>query len=85
MQILHIDFYSGSKGNESPKTIYTSSEIIIVKRIVETKLEEDFHTKERKKVFIFQSQKKNFYQLNISKDTFEIKQIEISDRGHLYS
>jgi len=77
MEISHIDFYSGSKGDESPRKIYTSSGTIIVDRIIETKLEEDFCSKERKKVFIFQSQKKDFYQLNIYKDTFEIKQIEM--------
>ena len=75
MEISHIDFYSGSKGDESPRKIYTSSGTIIVDRIIETKLEEDFHSKERKKVFIFQSQKKNFYQLDISKNSFEIRQI----------
>jgi hypothetical protein len=60
MEISHIDFYSGSKGDESPRKIYTSSGTITVKKIIETKLEEDFNSKERKKVFIFQSQKKKF-------------------------
>jgi hypothetical protein len=77
MEISRIDFYCGSKGDETPRKIYTSSETIIVERIIETKLEEDFHSKERKKVFIFQSCEKNFYQLNILDDNFEIKQIEI--------
>ena len=77
MEISRIDFYSGSKGEESPRKIYTSSGIIMVKKIIETKLEEDFYSKERKRVIIFQSQKKDFYQLSIYKGTFEIKQIEI--------
>ena len=80
MEISHIDFYSGSKGDEFPQKIYTSSETITVDRIIETKLEEDFHSKERKKVFIFQSQKKNFYQLDISKNSFELKQIETKEK-----
>jgi hypothetical protein len=80
MEISHIDFYSGSKGEESPRKIYTSSGIITVKKIIETKLEENFCSKERKRVFIFQSQKKDFYQLNIYKDTFEIKQIEMEEK-----
>jgi hypothetical protein len=79
MEISHIDFYSGSKGEESPRKIYTSSGTIIVEKIIETKLEEDFCSKERKKVIIFQSQKKDFYQLNIYRDTFEIKQIEMGE------
>ena len=80
MEISHIDFYSGSKGDESPRKIYTSSATIIVDRIIETKLEEDFSSKERKKVFIFQSQKKNFYQLNVWGKSFEIKQIERKEK-----
>jgi hypothetical protein len=80
MEISHIDFYSGSKGEESPRKIYTSSGIITVKKIIETKLEENFCSKERKRVFIFQSQKKDFYQLNIYKNTFEIKQIEMEEK-----
>ncbi len=79
MEISRIDFYSGSKGEESPRKIYTSSGTITVERIIETKLEEDFYSKERKKVIIFQSQKKDFYQLNIYRDTFEIKQIEMGE------
>jgi hypothetical protein len=79
MEILHIDFYSGSKGNETPKKIHTSSGTIIVKRVIETKLEEGFYSKEREKIFIFQSMEEKFYQLNISKDTFEIKLIEKTD------
>lgn len=80
MEISHVDFYSGSKEDETPRKIYTSSGTITVDRIIETKLEEDFHSKERKKVFIFQSQEKDFYQLNIFKDTLEIKQIEIEEK-----
>ncbi len=80
MEISHIDFYSGSKGEEYPRKIYTTSGTITVEKIIETKLEEDFNSKERKKVFIFQSQKKDFYQLNIYRDTFEIKQIERQEK-----
>jgi hypothetical protein len=79
MEISHIDFYSGSKGEESPRKIYTSSGTITVKKIIETKLEEDFCSKERKRVFIFQSQKKNFYRLEVRGESFKIKQIEISE------
>ncbi len=79
MEISHIDFYSGSKGDEYPKKIYTSSGTIIVDRIIETKLEENFHSRERKKVFIFQSQKKQFYQLKVRQASFELKQIEIRE------
>lgn len=80
MEILHIDFYSGGKGEQYPRKIYTSSGTISVDRIIETKLEEDFHSKERKKVFLFQSQKKNFYQLDISKDSFELQKIEVKEK-----
>ena len=80
MEILHIDFYSGSKGDESPRKIYTSSGTIIVDRIIETKLEEDFHSKERKKVFVFQSQKKDFYKLYVWGKSFELEQIERKEK-----
>lgn len=79
MEALRVDFYSGSKGDETPRKIYTSSGTIIVERIIETKSEEDFHSRERKKVFIIQSQEKNFYQLNIQQGSFELKQIEIRE------
>ena len=84
MEISHIDFYSGSKGDESPRKIYTSSGTIIVERIIETKLEEDFCSKERKKVFIFQSRKKNFYQLDVSKGSSKLKQIKRKEKRFLY-
>lgn len=80
MEISRIDFYSGSKGDESPKKIYTSSGTITVEKIIETKLEEDFYSKQRKKVFIFQSQKKDFYRLEARGESFKIKQIEIKGR-----
>jgi len=80
MEISRIDFYSGSKGEESPRKIYTSSGTITVDRIIETKLEEDFHSKDRKKVFIFQSHQKDFYQLNVCREFFELKQIEMKEK-----
>ncbi len=79
MEISHIDFYSGSKGDESPRKIYTFSGTIIVDRIIETKLEENLHSKKRTKIFVFQSKEKNFYQLNIKQESFELKQIKIRE------
>lgn len=80
MEISRVDFYSGSSCDESPKKIYTSSGTITVDRIIETKLEEDFHSKDRKKVFIFQSHQKDFYQLNVCRESFELKQIKIKEK-----
>ncbi len=79
IEISHIDFYSGSKGDETPRKIYTSSGTIIVKRIIETKLEEDFYTRVKKKVFIFQSEEKKFYQLIERQASFDLKEIEIRE------
>jgi len=79
MEPLKVDFYSGSKSDEYPKKIYTTSGTISVDKIIETKLEEDFDSKNRTKIFIFQSQEKNFYQLNIKEDFFKLKQIEIEE------
>jgi hypothetical protein len=76
MKVSHVDFYSGSKGEEFPKKIYTPSEIIIVEAIIETKLEEDFYSKERKKVFIFRSSEKDFYQLKAGRESYELKKIK---------
>jgi hypothetical protein len=75
MKIRHVDFYSGSKGDESPRKVYTASGTIIIDRIIETRLEEDFSSKKRVKVFIFQDQENKFYQLKIKQDSFELKQI----------
>jgi len=80
MEISRVDFYSGSKGEESPRKIYTSSGTITVDRIIETKLEEDFHSKDRKKVFIFQSYQKDFYQLNVCRQSFELTKIEVKGK-----
>jgi hypothetical protein len=80
MEISHIDFYSGSKGEESPRKIYTASGTITVKKIIETKLEEDFYSKQRKKVFIFQSQEKAFYKLVIWGKSFELMQIKRKEK-----
>jgi len=76
MKIRHVDFYSGSKGNESPRKIYTASGTIIVDRIIETKLEEDFDSKNRTRIFIFQGKNNKFYQLKVKQDSYELKQIE---------
>jgi hypothetical protein len=76
MEILHIDFYSGSKRDESPRRIFTSSGTITVDRVIETNLEEDFYSKKRKKIFVFQSQEKDFYKLAVCEDSFELKEIK---------
>jgi hypothetical protein len=76
MEIRHVDFYSGSKGNESPRKIYTASGTIIVDRIIETKLEEDFDSKNRTRIFIFQVKNNKFYQLKVKQDSYGLKQIE---------
>lgn len=80
MEISHIDFYSGSKGNEHPRKVYTSSGTIIVERIIETRLEEDINSGEKKKIFIFQSQKKDFYQLSLKQGNSELERIEPKDK-----
>ncbi len=79
MEILKVDFYSGSKSDEYPKKIYTTSGTISVDKIIETKLEEDLDSKNRTKIFIFQSQGKNFYQLNVKQGVFKLKQMEIRE------
>lgn len=79
MEILHIDFYSGSKRDEIPRRIYTSSGTIIINKIIEIRLEEDFHSREKKKVFIFKSEENKFYQLNERQTSFELKQIELRE------
>lgn len=79
MEISRVDFYSGSKGQEYPKKIHTSSGTIIVNRIIETKLEEDFHSRERNKVFVFLSQEKDFYQLKVGRGFCELKKLKAKD------
>jgi hypothetical protein len=80
MKVSHVDFYSGSKGEEYPKKIHTSSGTIIVEAIIETKLEEDFYSGERQKIFVFRSSKKDFYQLKAGRKSFELKKIKESDK-----
>jgi hypothetical protein len=80
MKISHVDFYSGSKGEEYPKKIYTPSKIITVEKIIETQLEEDFYSGVRKKVFIFQSREKDFYQLKFWRGSFELKKIKEKEK-----
>ncbi len=79
MKISHVEFYSGSKGEEYPKKVYTSSKIITVEKIIETKLEEDFNSGKRKKVFVFQSSEKDFYQLKVGREFSELKRIKEKD------
>jgi hypothetical protein len=79
MEILKVDFYSGSKSDEYPKKIYTTSGTISVDKIIETKLEEDFNSKNRTKIFVFQSQEKVFYQLKVKQGVFKLKQMEIGE------
>jgi len=79
MEPLKVDFYSGSKSDEYPKKIYTTSGTISVDKIIETKLEEDFDSKNRTKIFIFQSQEKVFYQLKVKQGVFKLKQMEIRE------
>ena len=76
MEISHIDFYSGSKKDESPRRIFTSSGTINVDKIIETNLEEDFYSKKRKRIFIFKSMEKDFYKLSICKNSFELEEIK---------
>jgi hypothetical protein len=76
MKISHIDFYSGSKKDESPRRIFTSSGTINVDKIIETNLEEDFYSKKRKRIFIFKSMGKVLYKLSICEDFLELEEIK---------
>jgi hypothetical protein len=79
MEVLHVDFYSGSKSEEYPRTIYTSSGNIAVDKIIETKIEEDFASKSRTRIFIFQSREKKFYQFEVRQGVFKLRQIEMKE------
>lgn len=72
-----MDFYSGSRNEEYPRTIYTSSETIFIDKIIETKIEEDFDSKSRTRIFVFKSREKKFYQLELIQGVFKLKQVEI--------
>ena len=76
MKILRVDFYSGSKSEEYPQKIYTDSGTITVDIVIETKIEEDFDSKNRTRIFIFRSLGKDFYQLKVRQGIFELKQIK---------
>lgn len=76
MEVLHVDFYSGGKRDELPRKIFTDSGTIKVEKTIEVKLEEDFDSKNREKIFIFQSQNKKIFRLTIKKDVFNLKEIK---------
>lgn len=76
MEISHVDFYSGSRRDESPRKIFTSSGTITVDRVIETNLEEDFYSKNRKRIFVFQSQEKDFYKLAVCENSFKLEEIK---------
>lgn len=72
MKVEKVDFYSGGKKDEWPKTIYTNSGKIKIYKIIETKLEEDYKTGNRKKVFIFKSIGGYIYKLEFDKGGFNL-------------
>lgn len=75
MEVLRVDFYSGSKSEEYPRKIYTDSGTIAVDKIIETKVEEDFDSRDRTRIFVFQSREKVFYQLKVKQGVFKLKQM----------
>ncbi len=76
MKVEKVDFYSGGKKDELPKTIYTNSGKIKIYKIIETKLEEDYKTRNRKKVFIFKSIGGYIYQLEFDNEGFKIRELK---------
>jgi hypothetical protein len=76
MKVEKVDFYSGGKKDELPKTIYTNSGKIKIYKIIETKLEEDYKTGNRKKVFIFKSIGGYIYQLEFDNEGFKIRELK---------
>jgi len=76
MKVEKIDFYSGGKRDELPKTIYTKSGKIRIYKIIETKLEEDYKTGNRKKVFIFKSIGGYIYRLEFDREGFNLRELK---------
>ena len=76
MKVEKVDFYSGGKKDERPKTIYTNSGKIEIYKIIETKLEEDYRTGNRKKVFIFKSIGGYIYQLELDEIGFKLRELK---------
>jgi len=76
INVFKVQFYSGGKKDEVPKTIYTSSGIIRIYKVIETRLEEDYQTGMRKKVFIFKSIGGDIYRLESQKEEFKLGRIE---------
>lgn len=74
-----MDFYSGSKSEEYPRKIYADSGTIAVDKIIETRLEENFESKKRTKIFIFQNQEKIFYQFEVGQKVFKLKKLETEE------
>lgn len=79
MKVLRVGFYSGSRSEEYPREIYTDSGTITVDKIIETNLEENFESKTRTKIFVFQSREKDFYQLEVRQGVFKLKRIGIGE------
>lgn len=72
MEVLRVEFYSGSKREENPRIVFTDLGAIRVERVIETRLEEDYQSGNRKKVFIFKSMEGGIYRLESSKIGFNI-------------
>lgn len=75
IEVRRVQFYSGGKRDEVPKTIFTHSGVIRVHKIIETRLEEDYQSGRRKMVFIFKSIEDNKYRLESSKEGFKLSQL----------
>ncbi|MEA1913519.1 MAG: hypothetical protein U9N06_06800 [candidate division WOR-3 bacterium] len=77
MNILRVEFYSGTKRNEIPRNIFTDSGVIRVKKIIETRLEEDYESGKRRRIFIFRSWEGSLYRLESIGE--ELRLIELGD------
>lgn len=77
MKVYRVHFYSGGKKREKPRFIFTDGGVIRVKEIIEQKYEEDYESKERKRVFLFRSREGGTYRLEVNGENFGIEEIEI--------
>ena len=76
IEVNKVLFYSGGERDEVPKIIYTNSGLIRVYKIIEKRLEEDYQTGKRKKVFIFKSIGGNIYHLESTEGKYKLNKIK---------
>lgn len=61
--MIRVSFYSGCKGRQRPSRFEVNGEIHSIVEVIEERITEDFHTRQRRRTYVVKTDRKELYEL----------------------